>query len=258
MDNIKIIFFDIDGTLIDMQKKQVTPKILEALSLLHANGIKLCIATGRAPMVVPTFEGVEFDAFLTYNGSYCYDRKNVIFSNPLPTADVHALIRNAAALGRPVALATATRLAANGADQDLLDYFAIAKEPLTIADDFDQLAEGEVFQLLMGCREADYPRILQGVASAKIAGWWDRAVDIIPASGGKGIAVRKMLEYYGFDKSEAMAFGDGNNDLEMLEAVGHGIAMANASDQLKAIAEDVCGHVAEDGVYYYCKKKGFI
>ena len=258
MDHIKIIFFDIDGTLIDMERKQITPRMLETLARLQANGIKLCIATGRAPMVVPKFEGVEFDAFLTYNGSYCYDREGVLFSNPLPTADVHALIRNASALGRPVALATSTRLAANGADQDLLDYFAIAKEPLTIADDFDQLAEGEVFQLLMGCRKADYPRILQDVANAKIAGWWDRAVDVIPANGGKGIGVRKILETYGFDKSEAMAFGDGNNDIEMLEAVGHGIAMANASADLKAIAEDVCGSVTEDGIYYYCKEKGLI
>ncbi len=45
-----------------------------------------------------------------------------------------------------------------------------------------------------------------------------------------------MLAYYGLDKSEAIAFGDGNNDIEMLEAVGWGLAMANASDELKAIA----------------------
>lgn len=258
MDKIKIIFFDIDGTLIDMQKKQITPRVLETLTRLQERGIRLCIATGRSPMVVPRFEGVTFDAHMTYNGSYCYDRDNILFSNPLPGRDVHALIRNAAALGRPVALATASRLAANGTDQDLTDYFAIAGLEVPVAEDFDHVAEEEVFQLLMGCREADHPAILQGVENARIAGWWDRAVDIIPAAGGKGLGVRKILSYYGIEPSQAMAFGDGSNDIEMLEAVGHGIAMANASDRLKRIADDVCGPVTEDGIYTYCLAHGLI
>ena len=67
MKNTKIIFFDIDGTLIDVDTKKVTPKMLETLRRLKENGIIICIATGRAPMAVPTFEGVEFDAILTYN-----------------------------------------------------------------------------------------------------------------------------------------------------------------------------------------------
>lgn len=61
-----------------------------------------------------------------------------------------------------------------------------------------------------------------------------------------------MLEYYNLEKEEAIAFGDGNNDIEMLEAVGTAVAMANASDKLKEIATDICGHVSEDGVYHYC------
>ena len=78
------------------------------------------------------------------------------------------------------------------------------------------------------------------------------------ADGGKGVGVSKMLEYYGFDKSEAIAFGDGNNDIALLEAVGHGVAMEKGSDELKAVADDVCGDVAEDGIYYYCKKHKLI
>ena len=81
---------------------------------------------------------------------------------------------------------------------------------------------------------------------------------IIPAGGSKGVAVEKVLEHYHIDRSEAVAFGDGNNDLEMLKAVGHGIAMGNASDELKEIAEEVCGHVADDGIYHYCKEHGLI
>lgn len=67
-----------------------------------------------------------------------------------------------------------------------------------------------------------------------------------------------MLKYYGIDKSQAMAFGDGNNDIEMLKAVGNGIAMANASDDLKAVADEICGDVSEDGIYHYCLEKRLI
>ena len=55
-----------------------------------------------------------------------------------------------------------------------------------------------------------------------------------------------------------MAFGDGNNDIEMIETVGHGVAMENASKELKAVADDVCGHVADDGIYHYCLANGLI
>ncbi|HIR87077.1 MAG TPA: HAD hydrolase family protein, partial [Candidatus Limivicinus faecipullorum] len=57
---------------------------------------------------------------------------------------------------------------------------------------------------------------------------------------------------------KAIAFGDGNNDIEMLQTVGTGIAMANASEQLKAVADKVCGHVAQDGIYHYCLEQGLI
>ncbi len=176
----KIAFFDIDGTLIDMQSKRITEKTLEALQRLRAGGVKICLATGRSPVALPVFPGVEFDAYLTFNGSLCYT------------------------------------------------------------------AGGETIF------------ILRGVDGAKIAAWWDRAVDIIPASGGKGAGIGKILEYYGFDKAEAVAFGDGNNDIEMLQAVGDAVAMGNASDELKAVATEVCRPMTEDGVYWYCVENGLI
>ena len=65
MPQTKIVFFDIDGTLIDMQAKKITPKMLETLHRLQNRGIKICIATGRSPMVLPKIDGVAFDAYLT-------------------------------------------------------------------------------------------------------------------------------------------------------------------------------------------------
>ena len=156
MTKPKIIFFDIDGTLVPL-KEGIHPRTVEALQKLRQNGIKLCIATGRAPMEVPKFEGVTFDAFLTYNGSYCFTPERDVFKNLIPKADIALLRRNAEALGRPMALATKDRLAANGSDPDLAEYFAIGGVELVIADDFDAMAQGEIFQVLMSGREAEYP-----------------------------------------------------------------------------------------------------
>ena len=64
MHKPRIIFFDIDGTLIDMEKKRITERTLDALRRLQQNGILLAIATGRSPLIVPKFDGVEFDVFL--------------------------------------------------------------------------------------------------------------------------------------------------------------------------------------------------
>ena len=58
--------------------------------------------------------------------------------------------------------------------------------------------------------------------------------------------------------AEAIAFGDGRNDLEMLGAVGTGIAMGNAGEDVKSVADDTCKNVEDDGIYYYCVEKGLI
>ena len=104
----------------------------------------------------------------------------------------------------------------------------------------------------------EYSRILQDVHGAKIAAWWDRAVDIIPTAGGKGNGIAVVLQAYGIPKADAMAFGDGNNDLEMFGAVGTCVAMANGSADLKAAATHLCGSCAEDGIYHFCADNGLI
>ena len=92
----------------------------------------------------------------------------------------------------------------------------------------------------------------------QITAWWDKAVDIIPLAGGKGNAVNAVLAHYGFSKEEAIAFGDGKNDIEMLEAVGMGVAMENAKDEVKQRADAICKSVEEDGVYDYCVRNHLI
>lgn len=258
MNPIKIIFFDIDGTLVDSATGCIPAKTYEALNRLREKGILLCIATGRSPAVIPDFRGFRFDAYCTFNGSLCYTENKTIHSNPLSSKDVAKVLENAASIGRPVSVATRNRMAANGIDKDLTDYYLLADLTLTIADDFDTVCQGEVYQMMLGCRPSDHDTILRGVTDVKIAVSWDRAADVIPLSSGKGGSIGKILAYFNLDASQALAFGDSYNDVEMLQSVGTGVAMGNAAARLKEIADDVCGNVSEDGIYHYCIEKGLI
>lgn len=64
----------------------------------------------------------------------------------------------------------------------------------------------------------------------------------------KSIAARKVMEYYGFTMEESMAFGDGGNDVSLVRDVALGVAMGNACDALKEVADYITTSVDEDGI----------
>lgn len=139
LENIKIIFFDIDGTLIDINSKKISERTLKTLNRLKERNYILCLSTGRSPVTVPHFDGWEPDVYLTFNGSYCYNGQQVIYKNPLSTKDAKQIVKNAASINRPVSAATPNKLAANGRDKDLVDYFAIAKLDVDVSNDFNEI-----------------------------------------------------------------------------------------------------------------------
>lgn len=258
MKPIKIIFFDIDGTLIDPATGNISPKTVETLQRLEEKGILRGIVTGRPPASLPDFGALHFDVMATFNGSLCYTDREIIYEKPIEPEEVQQVLQNAAALGRPVSVAVRSRLAANGVEQDLADYYRVAGLQLTKAADFDDALRENVYQIMLSYRPGDEEAILRGTKKLKIALSWERAADVIPISGGKGAAIRQILRHFGLDSSQAMAFGDNHNDMEMLRAVGTGVAMGNATKALKEIADDVCEAVSEDGIYHYCLHHGLI
>ena len=72
------------------------------------------------------------------------------------------------------------------------------------------------------------------------------------------IYLRSSKSHYKFSKEEAIAFGDGENDMDMLLSVGKGIAKGNAAEKVKEIAADICESVTDDGIYYYLKSQKLI
>ena len=258
MDKVKIAFFDIDGTLLELGKTEITAKTRKALCALKQNGIKIGIATGRAFATIPVFDGIVFDAVLAFNGSFCVADNQIVAKYPIPKDDVQKIIENAKRMGRPVSIATAEDIVANGSDKDLEDYYAIAHHKVNVSEKFAEYVKTDVFQIMLGCNLEERKHILEGTKNTKLAAWWDRAVDIIPKDGGKGTAIEQVLSHYKFSKEKAIAFGDGENDIDMLLSVGKGIAMGNAAEKVKAIANDICGSVTEDGIYHYLKNHRII
>lgn len=254
MKDIQLIFFDIDGTLVDPRTGRISEKTKETLLRLHGRGIKLCIATGRPPASLPDLDGLPFDAFLTVNGSLCYTKDQIIFHHPIAPEDVQKVIANAAAIGRPVSIAIKDRLVANGIDQDLADYYRLAGLELTADEDFDDACREPVYQIMLGCRRTDEAAITQGIDNISLAWSWDRAVDVIPTGSGKGEAISKILEHFHLTPAQAMAFGDAHNDIQMLRAVGMGVAMGNAAPEIKAAADAVCGCVWDEGIFHFCEE----
>ena len=258
MKKIKIAFFDIDGTILRFGKPDITEKVKEALNKLQENGVLICLATGRPLVAIPKFEGVKFDLTIAFNGSVCMAGDKVITNLVIPYEEVMTIINNATRMGRAVAIATKTKIVANGADEALREYFELASLKATPSPEFDEAVKEEVYQMMLGCERSEWDEVLEGTNNARIAAWWDSAVDIIPDGSGKGNAIKKVVEYFGFSLDETIAFGDGGNDADMLFTAGVGVAMGNASDSVKAVADEVCGGVDEDGIYYYLKEKGLI
>lgn len=245
---IKILFFDIDGTLLELGQKEMHQELIIALNEVKKKGIKIFLATGRAPFVVPTFHGIEFDGVLSFNGSYCYTNNELIYKKPMDKKDIQTLVDNAKKLNKAVTLAGINKMGCNFDDEILEEYFMIANQHAHVIDEFNEFMKEEIYQMMVATTENQDELILENTTTLKVARWWNKACDIIPCDGGKDIGIQKILDYYNFKKDEAMAFGDGGNDISMLKYVGTGVAMGNAKDDVKAIADYITDSVQEDGI----------
>ena len=245
---IKILFFDIDGTLLEFGKKKMHQELVDALNKVKKKGIKIILATGRPPFVVPKFHGIEFDGVLSFNGSYCFTPNELIYKNPMDKKDIETFVENAKRLNKAVTLAGINKMGCNFDDEILEEYFMIANQHVHVLDEFNNFMEEEIYQMMVATTEDQNELILENTTTLKVARWWDKACDIISCNGGKDIGIQKILDYFNFNKEEAMAFGDGGNDISMLKYVGTGVAMGNAKDDVKAIANYITDSVQEDGI----------
>lgn len=115
------------------------------------------------------------------------------------------------------------------------------------------LFEAPIYQMIGYMTRKETENLAPKIPNCKITRWYEDGIDIISKDGGKDHGIRRILEVHGFTREESIAFGDSDNDLEMLEFAGIGVAMGNAAESVKEVADYVTSHIDEDGIWNACK-----
>lgn len=245
---IKIVFFDIDGTLIPKGTKDIPANTLQALEKLQATGVKVFIATGRSLNALMTL-GVNqfnFDGYLTLNGALCYDAHlEKMFGLPFTDGETEVLAKIFET--KKIAFEIVGEFAryANYDSQLQKDIYSSLKINLPSIQKY----KGEKIYQICACLDSKQKELLSNfLDESLVSEWAENAIDIFPSNGGKQNAIKRIMEIYDLSVEETMAFGDAENDMKMLEVVGTGVAMGNASDELKKIAKYVTTDVDDDGI----------
>ena len=260
--NVKLICMDMDGTLF-ADSEQVPEINQRALRECEARGIHLALVSGRgnaylvrvakrlglncaiasangarieaSPEGPTIFEGVFdpeegrklFDFLYGLNvnfEAYAREYSFVVRADELPENHRASLMRNVA----------------NGDIQAVFDDERAAREAPGMSYKYVAFTKSD--EAVARVRNALDAAGISHCSSGR------HNVEIMPSGVGKGEAVRKLAEYFGVDISETMAFGDYTNDLSMLSASGHSVAMENGVQVLKDIAEIVAPPNTEGGL----------
>lgn len=105
-----------------------------------------------------------------------------------------------------------------------------------------------VYQFVIYARKEDALKITKDLKDCVVTSWNPEAVDVTSKKAGKAEGIRRMMEKYGIRQDEIMAFGDGENDIDMIEFAGIGVAMGNADERVKHCADYVTDDVDSDGI----------
>lgn len=258
---IKAIFFDIDGTLVSFKTHQVPQETKDAIRQLRENGIKVFVATGRMLKMVEVLNDIEFDGYITYNGSLCVDssKEGVIFKNTVPQDELQALSARLKEDSFPVSFMCRDEMYVNYMDELVTTVAKVVEVEPPVVRNVDEIIKEDVYQL---CIYVDEPKLQQILAETLPAcvgmRWIDLFADVNVRGMNKQLGIDKVLEHFGIPLECAMAFGDGGNDIPMLQHVPYSVAMGNSGDHVKAAARYVTSDVDEGGIVEALEKFGLI
>lgn len=250
---IKAIFFDIDGTLVSFSTHQIPESARQALFALRQKGIRLFIATGRAPCNLSILKKcieLDFDGYVMMNGQYCLAGNTVIREAHLPDEAIRQVIPYLERENIACNFVDLNTVLLNLVNDDVRRLAALLKlpGPESRLGDLGYVLTHPIYQLSAYIPEEREEALLAHLPGCKSARWHESFTDIIPAEGGKPRGMDAMLAHFGLTLEESMAFGDGGNDLDMLAHAFIGVAMGNAGDKTKAAADYVTDDVDHDGI----------
>lgn len=251
---VKAIFFDVDGTLLSFDTHRVPDSAVEALARLREQGIRLFVASGRrkADILRAALPDV-FDGYVTLNGGYCLLADGTeVFRRFIPRQDIETLIElQNTPDAFPCVLVGDERLLLNFEDEQVERLAAQLDLPIPGAaprQEWIDAARSGISQMLWFFPPQRQERIMTHFPGCQAQRWSPVFADVVPAGIGKDIGIRHMTNYLGIRMEDTMAFGDGGNDIPMLQAVGLSVAMGEAPLPVKQAADFVTESVDRNGI----------
>ncbi|PFN82320.1 hydrolase Cof [Bacillus sp. AFS076308] len=253
-----IVFFDIDGTLLD-DKKVIPESTKKAVRQLQDKGIQTVIATGRVPKMFYWIQKeLNIDSYVSMNGQYVVYKGKEVYSNPIKPSVLQSMSAITARNGHALAYCSHE------------DYKVSERNHPFIEASFDSLMmpypevdkeyynELSIYQGHLYCGIEDAQQYIDLFPDFSFVKWHDVAYDILPRGASKAIGIRRLLEVLDMDEKSAFAFGDGLNDIEMLTTVGTGVAMGNAVPEAKAAADVITTSSSKNGILNGLIKVGLL
>ena len=278
---MKFIFFDIDGTLTG-KSRQVTPKTVEAIRQARANGNKVFLCTGRAPVsIMKSIRNIGFDGVISSAGSFIEIDGQYIcenFINQYLLQEVILLFTNAKVLytletkdclyQSPGVLEFFNkRHKRDSQNNPELARFLEARQKEEVRKPVSQFDIGhhKVAKVVFIAKDKyafldTVPYLSEFFNVVTFSQYNDDFIngEIIIKNRTKADALKEVVEYYHGDMKDTIAFGDSMNDYQMLEAVNYGVVYEGASDKVKAVANDTFIDPDQDGIALSLKKLNII
>lgn len=274
--NRKLIFLDIDGTLIS-ERKAPSDLAAEAVRLAREKGHKVFLCTGRNMAIIgEDILCLGFDGIIASAGGHVEAEGRVLFDSILPEETVQEALsvfhrhgifcRIESPEGIYTDPQTEALLVMPNPQGTHLELIRMQKEieagiPIQPYERYPEKGAYKICITGTDPEKIEETRKYLGDRFHYVLQPWteDSACvngEIISREFNKGKGMELICGCYGADMADTVAFGDSMNDYEMIQAAGMGIAMGNACRELKQAADRVCGGVREDGIYYEFREMG--
>ncbi|MFS0862850.1 Cof-type HAD-IIB family hydrolase [Fredinandcohnia sp. 179-A 10B2 NHS] len=261
MTEYKVVFLDIDGTIL-RPDDTIENTTKNAIAQLQAKGIEVVLATGR-PLheILEIGEELSITSFIAYNGAFAIHKGDTIYKEPMSAELVEELLHIARENDHQVVLYTKETNVFTTIEsaivKDFIKTFHL-KQNKILEEHFQEDVLGATIITNAEDIDSKYRHLTNIHLSQVNVEGMKSCRDVIRDKVNKGVAVEAFLTRAGYSSDNAIAFGDGMNDKEMLSFVGTGFAMGNAHPDLPRYAKYTTTDVEHSGVYNGLKSIGLI
>lgn len=249
---IESIFFDFDGTLQGFETHTISQSTKDALKLLKQNNYRIFIATGRNLIDMPEdIKEYQFEGYINNNGGMCSDKNlKPFYVDYIDKKDVEALIEYNKKNPFAFSFMTEKVFSISLVNDYVEKSFAYFGMEIPEFVDYNSLELDKIMQMNFFVNTEEEKFLMENVMkNSSSSRWIEYFADINPKNSSKMTGIERMANRYQLDLSKTMAFGDGGNDISMLQGCTIGVAMGSAKEDVKEIADYVTNSADEDGIW---------